>query len=163
MINVPGEMVERDRYYSIPEQMFVCAGTGICAGATFGLVISPLFAPYEPLSVLVSSGVFATASLSWLGKERAWQLLRMLPATVNKYLDLEKVEVKKIGGNVQLTVDHRYRDGNTEAGRTVNRFGALPVDVDRFNEWCQGALVGKSLAVSAWTPKAKLFTPSLVT
>lgn len=155
-INVPGEMIENDRYYSIAEQMIACGGVGICAGATFGLLISPLFVPYDALCVLISTGTGATASLAILASERAWQLLRALPAAVNQYLILEKVNLPETN-NIELTMDHRYRDGHTEVGRTIQYFGTLPVDVKRFNEWATAVLGSENmpavpLAHSEWYP-----------
>jgi hypothetical protein len=108
--------------------------------------------------IIISGALTGWAvSWAWLAKERAWQLGKALPAAVSEYLALTN-ERKPSDNGVNLTVDHRYRDGKTETGRTVNRFGTLPVDVNRFNEWAQGVLVGKSLAVNKWVPKAVLFS-----
>jgi hypothetical protein len=76
--------------------------------------------------------------------------------SIGQYLALAKEKMPSSEG-VNLTVDHRYRDGNTEAGRTTKRFGPLPVDLDRFNEWAQAAIVGKSLGIAHWTPSARGF------
>jgi len=160
-IDVPGEMVEHDRYYTLGDQLLAAGAVGISAGALIGFSISSPWHLSDPGisgQIIIGSVLAGWAiSWSWLAKERAWQLGAALPAAAARYLALANGE-KQIGGNVELTVDHQHRDGHTEAGRTVNRLGALPVDVDRFNEWVQGALVGKSLAVPNWTPRAKLFT-----
>jgi hypothetical protein len=99
-------------------------------------------------------------TISWIGLTKVWrwQCFEALPNAVNNYLALAKGKVAARGGNVELTVSRRQRDGNKESGRTINRFGELPIDMERFNEWVQGALLGKSLAVSNWTPETKLFT-----
>ncbi len=160
-INTPGEIVEYDRYYTLGDQLLAAGAVGISAGVLIGFFISAPWHLSDPgisSQVIIGSALIGwTISWSWLAKERAWQLGTALPMAVARYLALAN-ERKQANGDVQLTVDHRHRDGHTEAGRTINRFGVLPVDVGRFNEWIQGALVGKSLAVPNWTPRAKLFT-----
>lgn len=160
-INVPGEMVESDRYYTLGDQLLAAGAVGISAGSLIGFFISAPWHLSDPgisgQIIIGSTLTGLTISWSWLAKERAWQLCIALPMAVARYLALAN-ERGQANSNVELTVDHRYRDGNTEAGRTTQRFGPLPVDVDRFNEWIQGAIIGKSLAVPNWTPRAKLFT-----
>jgi hypothetical protein len=160
-INVPAEMVENDRYYTLGDQLLAAAVVGISAGALTGHFASipwHISDPYLSAEIIVGSALTGL-TISWIGLTKIWrwQCFEALPNAVNNYLALAKGKVAARGGNVELTVSRRHRDGNAESGRTINRFGELPVDIERFNEWVQGALVGKSLSVSNWTPKAKLF------
>jgi hypothetical protein len=160
IISVPGEMVENDRYYTLGEQLLAAAVVGISAGALTGHFASipwHISDPWLAAEIIVGSALTGL-TISWIGLTKVWrwQCFEALPSAVNNYLALAKGKVAA-RGNVEFTVDHLHRDGNTESGRTINRFGELPVDIERFNEWVQGALVGKSLSVSNWTPKAKLF------
>jgi hypothetical protein len=160
-IDVPGELIEYDRYYTLGHQLLAAGVVGVSSGTLIGYFVS---IPWHVSDIYLTAEIIIGSTLTgwavswaWLAKERAWQLGKALPSAINHYLALSN-ESKPSDEGVALTVDHRYRDGNTEAGRTVNRFGTLPVDVERFNEWAQSALVGKSLAVSNWTPLARMFT-----
>jgi hypothetical protein len=144
-IDIPGEIVEYDRYYTLGHQLLAAGVVGVSGGTLIGYFVS---IPWHVSDIYLTSEIIIGSTLTgwavswaWLAKERAWQLGKALPAAINHYLTLTN-ESKPSDEGVSLTIDHRYRDGNTESGRTVNRFGALPVDVDRFNEWAQGALVG---------------------
>ena len=159
-IDVPGEMVEHQRYYTTGDQLLGTLAVGVSAGALTGYFISIPWHVSEPgiaAEIIIGSALAGWAITSiCLIRVRAWELTKALPMAINRYLALVKAKMPD-NDNVTLTVDHRYRDGNTETGRTTKRFGPLPVDVTRFNEWVQGILVGKSLGISHWTPKAKLF------
>ena len=58
---------------------------------------------------------------------------------------------------VVLEVDHRARDGHGELGRTINYFGALPVEVGKFNDYIRAVDRGETLAINHWTGKGKPF------
>jgi hypothetical protein len=158
-INVPGELVENQTYLGIPQQMFLAGSVGLTIGALLGHFASipwHLSSPQVAAEIIVGSAFTGgTLGVCWLAKERAWQLGRALPAEVNRYFKLSRGERDEGPGPgpPQLTVDHRY-----ETGRTIQYFGPLPVEVDRFNEWAQDALMGKSLAIAHWTGKGKLFS-----
>jgi hypothetical protein len=160
-VTAPQEMVEEiedeGQVRTIFNDLALGACFAGCTGVVAGGIASALMPAHLPnnieieaiaQTIIIWGGIGGMVAYGWLCDE------------YNTRLKPEWATAKDeaIGGNVELTVDHRYRDGNTEAGRTVNRFGTLPVDVERFNEWAQSALVGKSLAVSNWTPLAKMFT-----
>ncbi len=153
-----GDQEEIKKFYTISEQALLVGLVGLSAGSLVGFLASQPF-PIEYSLQIIPACILAgiTIALSNLAAERSCILNRALPWFGRLSAQLQTVSQEK-NNEVSLTIDHRYRDGHTEAGRTINRFGALPVDVDRFNEWVQGALVGKSLAVPNWTPRAKLFT-----
>lgn len=157
-ITAPSEMIEAARFATVTDDLILTGALSLPVGALFGFVASLAAPDYVIEAVGLGASAGVTLAWGWLCAEHNQRLKRILPWFIEHQPQWASAKDETIGGNVELTVDHRYRDGNTEAGRTVNRFGALPVDVDRFNEWVQGALVGQSLAVPNWTPKAKLFT-----
>lgn len=162
-IDVPGEIVEGDRYWSLGDQFLGAALVGLLSGTMTGYFLS---LPWHATDPLVAAQIIMGCAVSgppvacaMLYKERAWNLGRALPAAARDYLTLSNKETAREAGPT-LTVIHSQRDGHAEAGRTIQYFGELPVDVPRFNEWAQGVLMGKSLSVPTWTPKAKLFSRS---
>lgn len=137
--------------------LLISASLFLPFGAIGGSAASIIAPEFRPEFAAIGGSVAVAVPWVWLFFERI-KRYRTLRYFTEQKSTWKAAKDETIGGNVKLTIDHRYRDGNTEAGRTVNRFGELPVDVNRFNDWAQGALVGKSLGVSHWTPKAKMFT-----
>ncbi len=156
-ITAPSEMIEAGRFVTVGDDLILTGAFSLPVGALFGFVASLASPDYaiELIGLGASAGV--ALAWGWLCAEHNQRLKRVLPWFIKHQAEWAAAKDEEIG-NVELTVDHRHRDGNTEIGRTINRFGALPVDVKRFNEWAQGVLVGQSLAVPNWTPKAKMFT-----
>lgn len=156
-ITAPEATIEADRFYSVGDDLLLTGALSAALGTAAGFIASLVAPNYAPQFIGLGASLGCSLGWGWLCAEHNQRLKKVLPWFVKQRGTWATGKDKTIGGNVELTIDHRYRDGHTEAGRTVNRFGALPVDVDRFNEWCQGVLVGKSLAVPTWTPKAKMF------
>jgi hypothetical protein len=157
-INMPGEIVECKRFYTAGDQLLGALVVGVGVGTLTGYFVSIPWHVSEPgiaAEIIVGSALTGWAICSVaLVRMQVWEKCKKWPFVIGQYLALAKGKIDSI----ELIVDHRYRDGHTEIGRTVKRFGPLPVDEERFNEWVKGALVGKSLGISHWTPKAKMFT-----
>jgi hypothetical protein len=159
-IDMPGEIIERQKYYTTGDHLLGALVIGVSAGALSGYFISIPWHVSEPgiaAEIILGSTLTGWATCNfWLIRMRAWEMCKALPMAVSHYLALAKGKMQD-KEDLTFTIDHRYRDAYTEAGRTTQRFGPLPVDVERFNEWVQGALVGKSLGVGHWTPETKMF------
>lgn len=158
-IDVPGEVIENDKYWTLGDQFLGAALVGLFSGTMAGYFVS---LPWHVDDTLVAAQIIMGGAVSGppvacflLYKERAWNLGKALPAAVGQYLALSKGATPVDG--MPLTVDHRYRDGNTEAGRTINYFGQLPVAVEAFNGWAQDVLRGDSLAIGRQTGPGKRF------
>lgn len=156
-ITAPEATIEADRFYSVGDDLILIGALSAAVGTAGGFIASLVAPNYAPQFIGLGASLGCSLGWGWLCAEHNQRLKKVLPWFVKQRGTWAMGKDKTIGGNVELTVDHRYRDGNTEAGRTTQRFGPLPVDVNRFNEWCQGVLVGKSLAVPNWTPRVKLF------
>jgi hypothetical protein len=159
-ITVPGEMIEGDRYYSISEQMIAAGAVGISAGALLGHMAS---IPWHVTNIALTAEIISGCALAGLAlgcgfvaAERSWQLKERLPYFVRQYKMLANDTPPS--DEVTLTVDHRYRDGHTQAGRTINYFGTLPIDIDRFNEYAHCILRDDSLAIAQWTGSGRPFS-----
>jgi len=59
---------------------------------------------------------------------------------------------------VVLEVNHRQRDGRGELGRTINYFGTLPVEPEKFNDYIRAIDRGETLAIARWTGAGKPFS-----
>jgi hypothetical protein len=166
-LTAPTDMIEDQKFTSLSNDAILAGLFGISTGVVAAGITRILLPANIPNSViaeateqaiLIWGGLGSLFAYGWLCAEYETRLKRILPWFMENKEKWAAAKDETISGNVELTIDHRYRDGNTESGRTINRFGVLPVDVERFNEWAQGAIIGKSLAVGHWTPKTRLFT-----
>lgn len=157
-VTAPEGMNESGFPPAVTDDLILTGALAVPVGAACGFVASLLQPDYAIQFIGLGASTATALAWGWLCAEHNQRLKRVLPWFMEQKEGWAAARDETITGNVELSVDHRYRDGNTEAGRTTQRFGLLPVDVDKFNEWAQGALVGKSLSVPNWTPKAKMFT-----
>jgi hypothetical protein len=157
-LTAPKEMMETEKFFKVSEDMLVTGGLSLFAGGLCAFCVGVFEPDYTIYAGIIGSLGSVTCAWWWLIDERYQRLRRMPKIAIQWAQEALPAKDESITGNVELTMDHRYRDGHTEAGRTIQYFGELPVDVERFNEWAQGALLGKSLAVPQWTPRAKLFS-----
>lgn len=155
---------ESVRFSGIRDDLIGAAILGVLGGGTCGLIIAPLFPGYEGQAVIIGAAIATTYAWGCLQAETNQRLKRVLPSFLERRAAWQagKAEANQ---DVHLTVDHRYRDGNTEAGRTIEYFGSLPVDVERFNRWAVAVLggngvPGETLAHTAWVglKRGKLFS-----
>jgi len=161
-LTAPDKMVETERFTTIQDDLILTGALGAAVGSVCGFCAS-LFAPEYTLEIIgtgCSAGV--TLAWGWLCAETNQRLKRVVPWFVEQKGAWQR-KYPQVSDAVELTVDHRFRDGNTEAGRTIQYFGVLPVDVDRFNEYARAVLgtdnlPGESLAIAKWTGKGKLFS-----
>lgn len=166
---------ETVRFSTIGGDLLITCAIGIVGGGTLGLIWAAIIGPYYPFhvrqtvevqAVLIGCGLGVSVCWSWLHAETNQRLKRVLPWFIKQRAAWAagKEEATSQSG-VALTIDHRYRDGLTEAGRTIQYFGTLPVDVDRFNRWAAAVLgsdtmPAEPLAYMSWVglKKGKLFS-----
>lgn len=159
----PIEMIESGEFASIWSDLILSGALGVAFGACGGYA-AQLVAPGFAIEI-VSGGALSGWALAWgwLCAEHNQRLKRIAPWFAEQQAGWAAAKDETIGGNVSLTMDHRHRDGSTEAGRTIQYFGILPVDIDRFNQWAVAVLgsdtvPGLSLAIANWTGSGKLFS-----
>lgn len=169
-VTIPEHMDNEDenepvRFSSTGGDMIMGAGFGILVGGTCGLIVSSIFPGYEGQAVAIGAGIATTYAWGWLQAETNQRLKSVLPYFVRIHRDWQAGAAEAASNEVSLTIDHRYRDGLTEAGRTIEYFGTLPVDVDRFNRWAVAVLGSDTmppepLAHTSWVglKKGKLFS-----
>jgi hypothetical protein len=161
-IDVPGELIENEEYYTLAQQLIGAGTVGISAGVLLGYFAS---LPWHVDNLHLTSEIIVSSALGgwvvswgWLAKERAWQLGKALPVAINEYLALADGRNLPDDNVIKMEFDHRFRDGHTESGRTIQYFGTLPVPVEAFNKWAQDALRGDSLAIAHWIGPGKPFS-----
>ena len=162
------------RFSTIGSDLLITCAIGIAGGGTLALIWAAIIGPYYPFharqaaevqAVLIGAGIGVTLAWGWLCAETNQRLKRVLPWFIEQRAawDVGKAEASPEG--VVLTVDHRHRDGRTQAGRTIQYLGVLPVDVERFNQWARAVLGSdkmppKPLAQKFWVglKKGNLFS-----
>jgi len=158
---------EAIRFSNIRDDLIGAAIFGALVGGPVGLIANLLFPGYEGQLVIVCAGVATAYAWGCLLAETNQRLKATLPFFIRHKASWQSGtdQAEAVNHDVNLTIDHRYRDGATEAGRTIEYFGELPVDVGRFNRWADAVLGGdgvppQTLAQSAWVPltKGKLFS-----
>jgi hypothetical protein len=158
----PSTMTDAGRLTTITDDLILTGAFSLPVGAAIGCVAGIAAPDYAiELIGLGASGGTALA-WGWLCAEHNQRLKRVLPWFMEQKEAWASARDEAIGGNVSLTMDHRYRDGDTEAGRTIQYFGKLPVDVERFNQWAEAVLgtrvPAQTLAIANWTGSGKLFS-----
>ncbi len=143
------------RFSNIRDDLIGAAILGVLAGGTCGLIAATFFPGYEGQVVIIGASIATTYAWGLLQAETNQRLKATLPWFVRQRSNWQAGVAQADPGTVTLTVDHRY-----ESGRTIQYFGELPVDVDRFNSWAEailgtGNLPGETLAIDNWTPLAK--------
>jgi hypothetical protein len=171
-ITVPEEMCEGGRIPTAKSDALLASIFSLCVGVTASSIVSSflpaslsddVFSTAVAQTALIWTGIGGIISYGWLCAEHNQRLKRVLPSFIEQKNNWAAAKDEAIGGNVSLSQDHRYRDGNTESGRTIQYFGALPVDVERFSEWTTAVLgndtvPAESLAIANWTGSGKLFS-----
>jgi hypothetical protein len=156
-------MIESGHLVTVTDDLILTAALAVPVGACFGFVASSLQPDYTLQSIGLGASVGVSLAWGWLCAEHNQRLKRVLPWFLEQKEKWTYAKDETISGNVQLSVDHRYRDGHTETGRTIQYFGVLPVDVERFNEWAAAVLgtdklPAQSLAIAHWTGSDGLFS-----
>ena len=113
---------------------------------------------YPPYAVVIGGMGGVALGWGWLLAEHNQRLKRVLPWFLEQRQNWQSAAQANDAPGVTLTVDHRYRDTHSEPGRSIQYFGTLPVDVERFNEYARCAVRGDSLAISQWTGSGRLFS-----
>lgn len=151
-------MVDAGKFVTVTDDLILVGALGVATGGVAGFVAGLVAPEYSlPLIGLGASGGTALA-WGWLCAEHNQRLKWILPWFIEQKNNWSLAGHAPLDGDITLTVDHRYRDSNTEAGRTFNFLGVLPVDGERFTEYVEAALRGDSLAIAGWTGKDKLFS-----
>lgn len=158
-ITVPEtDLEDAGKFVTVTDDLILSGALGVATGGVAGFVAGLVGPEYSlPLIGLGASGGTALA-WSWLCAEHNQRLKRVLPWFMEQRDNWSLAGHVPLDGDITLTVDHRYRDGHTEAGRTFNFLGVLPVDGKRFTEYAEAALRGDSLAIKNWTGNGKLFS-----
>ncbi len=166
-ITMPEYMSESEpvRFSSLGDDLIGAAILGVLSGGTCGLIIAPLFPGYEGQAVIIGAAIATTYAWGWLQAETNQRLKATLPWFIRQRTAWAAGAAQVASNEVTLAIDHRHRDGLTEAGRTIQYFGVLPVDVDRFNRWAIAVLGSDTmlpvqLAHTSWVglKKGKLFS-----
>lgn len=172
-ITTPEGVVESGRVSTATSDALFIGFFSLCLGALAGGICNSLLTGHLPNNAVIEATaqtaiVWASGGgvigYGWLCAEHNQRLKSVLPKFIEQKKAWASARDETISGNVSLTMDHRYRDGNTEAGRTIQYFGELPVDVERFNQWAEAVLgtrvPAQTLAHAAWSPlaKGKLFS-----
>jgi hypothetical protein len=141
---------------------------GVAGGGAGGFLARMVAPDYALEAIGLGACIGLGLACGWLIDETNQRLKRIPPWFLEQRAALQAGAAQVEPGAAHLTMDHRYRDGHTEAGRTVQRFGVLPVDVDRFGQWAAAVLgpetnwdkanVATSLAIANWTGSGKLFS-----
>jgi hypothetical protein len=161
-ITTPGEMTYSDRLSTVVDDLLLSAAFSLPVGAGVGILASMAAPDYA--GGLIGLGACAGTALAWgwLCAEHNQRFKRVLPWFMEQKQAWGAARDEAITGNVELTMDHRYRDGRTEAGRTIQYFGELPVDVERFSQWAEAVLgtrvPAQTLAIANWTGSKGLFS-----
>lgn len=161
-ITTPGEMTYSDQLSTVIDDLLLSAAVSLPVGAGVGILASMAVSDYA--GELIGLGACAGTALAWgwLCAEHNQRFKRVLPWFMEQKEAWGAVRDESITGNVELTMDHRYRDGHTEAGRTIQYFGELPVDVERFSQWAEAVLgtrvPAQTLAIANWTGSKGLFS-----
>jgi hypothetical protein len=162
VITAPQEEIETGEFTTVTDDLVLSGAVGIAFGALCGACASLVAPDYAIQIVSVGASGGAVIAWGWLCAEYNTRLKRIAPWFAEQQADWKNAYAQASGetGTVNLTVDHRYRDGTTEMGRTIKYFGTLPVDLDRFNEYARAALRGDSLGIAHWTGSGALFSRS---
>jgi hypothetical protein len=163
LLTAPIEMIEDGEFTTIWNDLVLSGALGVAFGACGGYVAA-LLAPDFAIEIVSGSSLIGwTVAWGWLCAEHNQRLKRIPHWLIEQRANWASIEDETISSNVELTMDHRHRDGSTEIGRTIQYFGTLPVDVPRFNEWAIAVLgtdtiPGQSLAIANWTGSKGLFS-----
>lgn len=157
-LTAPAEITQDDtRLSTVMDDLILTGALGCAAGAVGGF-LAALAAPDYAIEISgLSSSIGLSVAWGWLCAEHNQRLKRVLPWFLENRDKWRHPEPGN-NGEIQLTVDHRYRDSYSEAGRSIAILGVLPVDVARFREWAQAAIRGDSLAIKQWTGAQRLFS-----
>ena len=163
IVTAPDTMVEAGRFDAVTDDLILTAALAVPVGACFGFMASIVAPDYALQSIGLGASVGVSLAWGWLCAEHNQRLKRVLPWFIEQKEGWVSVRDDTIGGNVSLSIDHRYRDGSTETGRTIQYFGVLPVEVERFSQWAAAVLgtdrlPGQSLAIAHWTGSDGLFS-----
>lgn len=158
----PAQMVEDTRFLTVTDDLILSAALAIPVGAACGVAASIIAPDYAVEIIGLGASIAPALAWGWLCAEHNQRLKRVLPWFMEQRHKWEQKRAAADEGP-QLVIDHRYRDGQTEAGRTIQYFGALPVEVERFSKYAAAILgdddlPGESLAIANWTGKGKLFS-----
>lgn len=138
--------------------LMLCAAFCGSVGALLGSLMFPVAPDFSPHAVVIGGMGGIALGWGWLLAEHNQRLKRVLPWFIEQRQHWQSATQSPPGDGVTLTVDHRYRDSYSEAGRSVNYFGTLPVDVERFNDYARAAVRGDSLAIAQWVGSGKPFS-----
>jgi len=156
-LNGPAEISDDARFSTVADDLVLSGAFGGALGAVAGGAVA-VFAPEYALhgaGVGMSAGV--ALAWGWLCAEHNQRLKRVLPWFVEQRQNWKRPELGD-DGEIRLTVDHLHRDSYSEQGRSIALLGTLPVDVERFRAWAQGAIRGDSLAIKHWTGAERPFS-----
>lgn len=163
-ITATDQQIESGHFSSVTDDLILTAAFGVIVGGTCGILAGLALPDYTIEAVGLGASVGVTIAWGWLLAETNQRLKATLPFFIRQRRNWQ-AGAQAGTQSVELTVDHRYRDGHTESGRTIQYFGKLPVDVERFNEWAtavlgSGTMPAETLAQAAWVglKKGKLFS-----
>lgn len=159
-MSAPQEMIESERFTTITDDLLLIGAMGLASGSLVAATLTPLAPDHFLQIVAIGASAGLTLAWGWLCAEHNQRLKCVLPWFAAHRDTWAAARSAPTDQGVTLTVDHRYRDGHTETGRTTQFFGVLPVDVERFNEYARAVLRGDSLAIKHWTGKGNLFSRS---
>lgn len=161
-MTAPAHMIEVGQFGTVANDLILSGAFSLPVGAAVGLVASIAAPDYAIELIGLGASIGTSVAWGWLCAEHNQRLKRVLPWFLKQSASWSMAKDGTIGGNVELTMDHRYRDGQTESGRTIQYFGTLPVDTARFSEWAAAVLgtqvPAQTLAIANWTGKGKLFS-----
>ena len=136
------------------------AGAGAVIGTLAHFALSSLAGQAPPAMGLYMAGLGASAGLVathwWLCDEAkvSHRAATWFQDVSSRMLLIDEEKPRP----VVLEVNHRERDGRGELGRTINYFGALPVEPDKFNDYIRAIDRGETLAIARWTGAGKPFS-----
>jgi hypothetical protein len=161
-VTMPSAMTDNGRVTTVTDDLILTSAFSLPVGAAAGLLASIAAPNYAIELIGLGASTGTILAVGWLCAEHNQRLKRILPWFVEKKEAWAAARDEGIGGNVSLTMDHRYRDGYTESGRTIQYFGELPVDIERFNQWAEAILgtrvPAQTLAIANWTGSKGLFS-----
>lgn len=159
-ITTPVTMSNDARLTTVTDDLTLSAAVSLPVGAGFGLLAS-IFAPDYAVELIGLGASGGTAlAWGWLCAEHNQRLKSVVPWFMEQRRTWASARDETISGNVELKVI--TDTGQTKTGRTIQYFGTLPVDTERFSEWAAAVLgtqvPAQSLAIANWTGKGKLFS-----
>lgn len=156
-LSAPAEITEEARFVTVGDDLILAGAFGCAVGALAGWAAATVAPEYAIQAVGVGASAGVTLAWGWLCAERNQRLKRVLPWFLEQRENWKRPELGD-NGEVQLTVDHIHRDSYSEGGRSIALLGVLPVSVDSFAKWAEGAIRGDSLAIKQWTGAKKPFS-----